>query len=96
VGYRLALNDRHLLDGRRDERTEIAARGESLVRLPVTVRYEDLYRVIRSFSGSRRTRPDYELDADFQFDAPLVGGITVPVRKTGTIPIDRLLARLGR
>jgi LEA14-like dessication related protein len=91
VGYRLKINGRHLLDGRQDERTEIAARTESRLELPVTIRLDDAYRVLRSFEGSRRDRPDYELEADFRFDAPIIGGITVPVRKTGFIPVERLL-----
>lgn len=90
VGYRLRLNGEHLLDGRRRERTEIAARGESRVTIPVNVQFDDLYRVIRSFSDRDRDRPSYQLDADFQFDVPLMGAISVPVRKTGDIPLDRL------
>lgn len=89
VGYRLRLNGEPFLDGRRAERTRIEASGESRVELPVTIRYQDLYRVIRSFEG-RRGRPDYALDADFRFDVPILGAVTVPVRETGTIPLDRL------
>jgi LEA14-like dessication related protein len=92
VGYQLAINGRHLLDGQRDERTEIAARTRSRVALPVTIRLDDAYQVLRSFSGRERTRPDYRLDADFRFAAPIVGGITVPVHKTGTVPLDRLMS----
>jgi LEA14-like dessication related protein len=92
IGYRLRLNDRPLLDGRRDQRMRIAANGRSVVELPVTIKYEDVYRVIRSFSN--RERPDYALDADFRFDVPVLGAVTVPVTKRGEIPLDRL--RLGR
>ena len=88
VGYRLRLNGEHLLDGRRAERTRIEASGESRIELPVTIRYQDVYRVIQSFEG-RRGRPDYALDADFRFDVPVLGAVTVPVRETGTIPLDR-------
>ena len=58
----------------------------------MTIKYEDVYRVIRSFSN--RERPDYALDADFRFDVPILGAVTVPVTKRGEIPLDRL--RLGR
>jgi LEA14-like dessication related protein len=92
VGYQLAINGRHLLDGQRDERTEIAARTQSRIALPVTIRLDDAYQVLRSFSGRERTRPDYRLDANFRFAAPIVGGITVPVHKTGTVPLDRLMS----
>jgi LEA14-like dessication related protein len=99
LDYRLRLNGRQLLDGRRDRRLEIPANGESRVELPVTIRYADLLQVIDSFDGQRSRRPDYELEADFRFDAPILGAITVPVRERGDIPLDRLrgfLDRFGR
>lgn len=89
LDYRLSLNGRQLLDGRRDRRLEIPANGESRVELPVTIRYADLLSVIDTFEG-RRGRPDYELEANFRFDAPLLGAITVPVRERGDIPLDRI------
>jgi LEA14-like dessication related protein len=94
VGYRLRVNGQHLLDGYQDDRTTIAARTESRVELPVKIRLDDAYRVFRSFQGRGASRPQYELEADFRFDAPIVGGITVPVRKTGVIPVERLLEYL--
>ncbi|HEX9942170.1 MAG TPA: LEA type 2 family protein [Thermoanaerobaculia bacterium] len=94
IGYRLRLNGEPLLSGRRNERTRVAANGQSVVELPVTIKYEDVYRVIRSFSG--RERPDYNLDADFQFDVPVLGAVTVPVSKRGEIPLERLRERIGR
>lgn len=94
LNYRLRLNDKPLLNGRQDDRTEIAARTESRVDLPVTVRYDDLVRVLETLDDS--THPSYELQADFQFAAPLVGTITVPVTKRGEIPLGRLLSRIGR
>jgi LEA14-like dessication related protein len=94
LNYRLRLNDKPLLNGRQDDRTEIAAQTESRVQLPVTVRYDDLIRVLETLDDS--THPSYELQADFQFAAPLVGTITVPVTKRGEIPLGRLLSRIGK
>jgi LEA14-like dessication related protein len=88
IGYRLSLNNEHLLDGTRDQRTQIAANGRSTVELPVSIKFQDIYRVIRSFED--RARPDYALDADFRFDVPVLGYVTVPVTQRGQIPIDRL------
>lgn len=89
IGYRLSLNDEHLLDGIRDQQTRIAANGRSTVELPVSLKFQDIYRVIRSFEG-RRGSPDYALDADFRFDVPVLGSVTVPVTQRGEIPVDRL------
>lgn len=96
LDYRLHLNGRQLLDGRRDRRLEIPANGESRVELPVTIRYADLLQVIDSFDGRRGRRPDYELEANFRFDAPILGAITVPLRERGDIPLDRLQGYLDR
>lgn len=93
IGYRLRLNGQPLLDGRRDQRTEIAANGRSTIELPLTLKFEDIYRVIRSFEG--RQRPNYDLDADFRFDVPVLGAVTVPVTRRGEIPMDRLRDALG-
>ena len=94
IGYRLRLNGEPLLNGRSAQQTRIAASGRSVVELPMTIKYEDVYRVIRSLSG--RQRPDYNLDADFQFNVPVLGAVTVPVSKRGEIPLERLRGVLGR
>lgn len=94
VGYRLDLEGARLLDGRRPERTEIAASGESRVTLPVTVRYDDLARALRNLR--RQEHPSYELRADFEFDNPLVGTLVVPVTQRGRVPLDRLAGWMGR
>ena len=54
----------------------------------MSIKFQDIYRVIRSFEG--RDKPDYALDADFRFDVPVLGYVTVPVTQRGQIPIDRL------
>jgi LEA14-like dessication related protein len=94
IGYRLRLNGEPLLNGRSNQETRIAANDRSVVELPMTIKYEDVYRVIRSFSG--RQRPDYNLDADFQFNVPVLGAVTVPVSKRGEIPLERLRDAIGR
>jgi LEA14-like dessication related protein len=94
IGYRLRLNGERLLDGDRDQRTRIEANGRSTIELPLTIKFEDIYRVIRSFEG--RGKPDYALDADFRFDVPVLGSVTVPVTRRGEIPMDRLRDALGR
>ena len=94
IGYRLRLNGEPLLDGRRTQETRIEASGRSIVELPVSLKFEDVYRVIRSVEG--RKKPEYALDADFRFDVPVLGSVTVPVTERGEIPMDRLREALGR
>jgi LEA14-like dessication related protein len=95
LNYRLRLNDKPLLDGRQDDRTQIAARSESRVDLPVRIRYADLLRVLETLDGD--DSPSYEIQADFRFAVPVLGSITVPVTRKGELSLDRFLrSRLGR
>jgi LEA14-like dessication related protein len=94
VAYRLNLEGERVLDGRRGQRLEIAARDESRVTLPMIVRYDDLARALRTLR--RQESPSYELQADFEFDAPLVGTLVVPVHQRGRVSLDRLTGALGR
>ena len=92
IGYKLRINGEPMLEGRRDERMEIAA-GESTFDLPMTVGYSDLLRVIRTLSSSRK--PNYDLDAEFRFAVPILGSVTVPVSRRGDIPLDKVRLGLG-
>lgn len=90
--YKIRLNEKPLLDGRQDRRTEIAANTQSRINLPVTFQYDDVLRVLETLDDNER--PSYELTADFQFAVPIIGTVTVPVTKRGQLSLDRLL-RMG-
>lgn len=93
--YRIRLNEKPLLNGRQDQRTEIAANAQSRVDLPVTIQYDDILRVLETLDDN--DDPTYELQADFQFAVPVLGRITVPVTKRGELSLDRFLrSRIGR
>ena len=90
--YKIRLNEKPLLDGRQDRRTEIAANTQSRINLPLTFQYDDVLRVLETLDDNER--PSYELTADFQFAVPIIGTVTVPVTKRGQLSLDRLL-RMG-
>lgn len=93
--YKIRLNEKPLLDGRQDRRTEIAANTQSRVNLPVTFQYDDVLKVLETLDDN--DDPTYELQADFQFAVPVLGTVTVPVTKRGQLSLDRLLRlRVGR
>ncbi|HWM92782.1 MAG TPA: LEA type 2 family protein [Thermoanaerobaculia bacterium] len=93
--YRIRLNERPLLDGRQDRRTEIAANAQSRINLPVTIQYDDILRVLETLDDN--DDPTYELQADFQFAVPVLGTVTVPVTKRGELSLERFLrSRIGR
>jgi LEA14-like dessication related protein len=88
VGYRLRVNGEQLVDAQRDLRAQIAARGTTEVQLPVTLRFADVLRVLRSLKGERHA--GYDLDAELRFSVPVVGRRTVPVHKQGDFSLDDL------
>jgi len=93
VVYHLRLNGQPLLNGHYDQQIQIAASGPTTVDLPVTIRFDDLYRVIGTLQN--RKNPEYALDADLRFDVPVLGEVTVPVTQTGKVPVDRLMQQIG-
>ena len=94
ITYKLRLNGEPLLDGHYDKQVQIAASDRTAVELPVTIRFDDLTRVIRTLQGKKT--PEYALDADLRFAVPVLGEVTVPVSQTGKVPVDRLLQQIGR
>ena len=84
IRYHLQLAGKPWADERYGERIEIPGLGRGLVRLPVTVRFKDLARLLGKLFSDRPA--PYEIAADFRFDLPVVGGITVPLRERGELP----------
>jgi LEA14-like dessication related protein len=94
IVYHLRLNGQPLLDGHFDQQIQIAASGPTRVELPVTIRFDDLYKVIGTLQ--KQKNPEYALDADLRFSVPVLGEVTVPVTQTGKVPVDKLLQQIGR
>jgi LEA14-like dessication related protein len=94
IGYHLKLNGQPLLNGHYDQQIQIAAGGPTTVDLPVTIRFDDLYRVIGTLQNKKH--PEYAHDADLRFAVPVLGEVTVPVTQTGKVPVDKLLQQIGR
>jgi LEA14-like dessication related protein len=94
ITYKLRLNGEQLLDGHYDKQVQIVASDRTAVELPVSIRFDDLLRVVRTLQGQKT--PQYALDADLRFAVPVLGEVTVPVSQTGKVPVDRLLQQIGR
>ena len=94
IAYKLRLNGQPLLDGHYDKQIQIAASDRTAVELPVSIRFDDLLRVVRTLQGQKT--PQYALDADLRFAVPILGEVVVPVSQTGKVPVDRLLQQIGR
>lgn len=90
LDYQLDVAQRTLFRGDRRERLQIEPRGQGIVELPVTVRYADLYDLVRDLWTDRdRSQVGYTLRAGLTFEAPVVGGLRVPVEARGDLPLRR-------
>ncbi len=92
IGYKLRLNGKPMLEGRHDERIEIAA-GPSAVDLPMTVGYSDLLRIVKGLASN--SKPVYDIDAEFRFAVPVLGDVKVPLARHGEIPLDKVKLKLN-
>ena len=92
IGYKLRLNGKPMLEGRHDDRIEIAP-GPSAVELPMTVGYSDLLRIVKGLASS--AKPVYDIDAEFLFAVPVLGDVKVPLARHGEIPLDKVKLKLG-
>jgi LEA14-like dessication related protein len=91
IGYKLRLNGKPMLEGRHDDRIEIAA-GPSAVELPMTVGYSDLLRIVKGLTSS--SKPVYDIDAELRFAVPVLGIVNVPLTRHGEIPLDKVKLKL--
>ncbi len=88
MDYDLSINEFSLISGNKDDELSIAARDSSLVQLPFTLRYDDLYNSLKSLSG--KDTSSYNFSGGLSFDVPVLGQVRVPVSKSGILPLLRL------
>lgn len=87
VEYDLALGDRPFLQGRREQGLEVAAGGQALVELPLSLDFGDLYAALGQLGG--RDRASYRLEAGLLFDVPVLGALRLPLKASGQVPLPK-------
>ena len=85
--YTLDLEGVRVLEGDQPRGLAIESFGRSVVELPVTLRYQTLFDSISSLQG--QTEAEYEIGVSLRFDLPVLGPLTIPLARRGTIPIVR-------
>ena len=86
--YDLLINGNSFLKGEQEKEVEIVAKGESIVQLPLSLRFVDLY---QTFKGLRdQDVSTYQLNCGFSFDLPVLGVVNIPVSKKGSFPLLKL------
>ncbi len=83
--YQLKIDGAEFLKGEQSKGLSIAARSNSVVQVPFTLKFRDLYDTFTSLQDKERFA--YALDCGLKFDVPLLGTRTLPISKSGTLPV---------
>ena len=87
--YSVLVDDKALVTGTHDEPTTFSAGTTSTFSVPLTLTFDDLFKTIPSLL--KQDSFDYQINADLSFATPfpVIGDITIPIQKSGNLPIIR-------
>ena len=87
LSYRLEIEGSEFIAGDQPKGIAVAAFDESALSLPVRIGFENLFDTYESV----RTKDEasYLLEVDLRFDLPILGRVTIPLRREGTMPVVR-------
>ncbi len=86
--YELEIEKNPFLSGEVDQKLSIAARGQSVVPIPVDLDFDQLLNTFAELAGKEEAR--LRLSAGFSFDLPIVGEVRIPVSSKASVPIIRV------
>jgi len=86
--YDFLINQRQLVNGRSDEELKIPARGKETVRIPVSLLFSQIYQLYSSLRN--RDSVDYQMNTCFLVNLPVLGQMTIPLKKSGKIPLLKI------
>lgn len=87
-GYGLFIEDASLVSGNSADTVSIARQGSSLVDIPVTLTYKDLFEAVSILIHQNEAA--YTIDTDFFLDIPVIGEKQIHLSHSGKIPILKL------
>jgi len=93
VIYSAAIGTQTVAEGERNEEFRIEPSGDTLVKVPVTLRTEAFAAALKQILEARAT--PYEFNGSVGVVAPVVGMVRVPFSKSGTIDPAEILRKKG-
>lgn len=87
-GYDFDINGNDFIKGDTDKELRIESSGASTFQLPVRLNFSELYNLFSGLKG--RDEADYKLAANLDFDLPVLGRTSVPLEKSGSVPMLKL------
>ncbi len=86
--YDFNINGNTFIQGTRDKGLAIEASESSIIHVPVQLDFQQLYSLYNSLKGEAKA--NYALLADLTFNLPVLGKTTIPLKKTGEIPLIKI------
>jgi LEA14-like dessication related protein len=84
-GYDLLIDGTSFLKGEQNRELAISARGDSVVQIPITLGFLNLYQTYQNLRDQDRS--NYQINCNFSFNVPVLGMVTIPVSKSGDFPL---------
>ena len=85
--YELVIEGEPFVSGKVDRRVGVAARGRSVVPVPVELTFQRVFDSVTRVAAQDEFA--YALATGFSFDLPVLGRVRVPVSTAGTLPVVR-------
>jgi LEA14-like dessication related protein len=82
--YDLLINKNSFLSGKQNEAVAVNAGDSSVVQIPLSINYKELYRTYKSLRD--RDTLEYTLKTGLLFAVPVLGNVRIPVSKSGRVP----------
>lgn len=86
--YDFDINENNFIEGNQQKQLRIEASGESTFQIPMRLNFLELYNLFNSLRDQNKA--DYTLAANLDFDLPVLGKTTLPVEKSGSLPMLKL------
>ncbi len=86
--YELKLGDTPLLSGLQEQAVTVQRKSESLVEIPVTLRFAELFDRVQGLVHQDST--DLSLAANLWVDAPVLGRTKIPLKASHKVPVLKL------
>ena len=88
LDYGLKINDFSLFSGNKNDALTVEAQGTSTVQIPLSLKYEDIYKTVKTLTN--QSKSIYAFEGGLSFDLPVLGKVRIPVSKSGELPLLRL------
>ena len=82
--YDFQIADASFLKGNQDKQLTLQANGESILEIPLTLNFKDLYNTFQALKNQDSSA--YKLVCGLSFNLPVLGPTRIPVSKSGSLP----------